>query len=62
MSKTAVDWTTLTAEQVALIVENAEMLVEAHKRRNPTSQRATLGEVDAIFNLRLAFRQIEDSA
>lgn len=54
-----VDWANLPLSDVTLLATRAAELVAAHERRSPTSQRATLGEADALFNLRFAIRQIE---
>ena len=40
-----------TREEVQRVVQWAEKLVKAYEQRNPTSENATLGELDALFNL-----------
>jgi hypothetical protein len=43
-------------EEVAEIVAAARKLILAHESRNPGSMYATLGEEDALFNLKMALR------
>lgn len=43
---------TPTREEVAEITKLAQALVDNHEQRSSTSQYATLGELDALFNLR----------
>lgn len=40
-----------TRDEVAAVVHWAEKLVKAHEARSPSSKNATLGELDALFNL-----------
>ena len=50
----------LTQGEVARVVKAARGLVEAHERRSPTSEHATLGEEGALWELNfqlLHFRQ-----
>lgn len=49
-----------TLEEVTRAAKEAQALVAAHKRRSPTSQNATLGEMDALFNLRLTLNRMFD--
>lgn len=43
---------TPTKEEVADIVDLAQVLIYNHDGRSSTSKFATLGELDALFNLR----------
>jgi hypothetical protein len=47
-----------TREAVAEVVAGARELVKAHERRSPTSQHATLGEQDALFNVYFRLKQM----
>lgn len=49
----------ISRESVAAVVTAARELVRQHEQRNESSRFITLGEFDALFNLKLAIRQTE---
>lgn len=48
----------LTRDEARRIVLCAEALTAAFGRRNPTSEHATMGEEEALFNLRWELHQL----
>jgi hypothetical protein len=50
----------MTKEQIAPLVQASKRLVVAHANRSPTSKNLTLGEEDALFNLRWELKKLEE--
>jgi hypothetical protein len=47
-----------TAREMNEITQACLKLASAHSQRSPTSKFATLGELDALFNLKLTLKTV----